>query len=630
MLAKAAFLAAMVGAARGMIGDGCEFAGVGQVIGVTIGNEAPAPGSHGIYPIGSNSTGEKPTCHLCSSSYYLPKFLPDGPMAGGCPWGGMTANNTNPWGGGSAPDPGVMRSFNFTIKRATGAPDGVQKPMILVNDQFPGPAIEANWGDTIQVTVKNEITDPDEGTHIHWHGFLMHGSVADDGVPGVQQCPIPPGDSYTYNFKAELYGSSWWHAHFSAQYGDGAFGPMIVYGPSNVDYDIDIGAILLSDNYHRGYFQIVEQVTEVVPLIGGKPNIPAIIPVSDSNLINGRNDYNCSQITDGTPCTPNAPLSEFQFTPGKTHRLRLVNSGSDGVQKFSIDDHELLVIANDFVPIVPYTTKIATLAVGQRMDVIVQGLADGHGSYWMRSNLSACAPSANPLAKAIVHYDCSTDLPTSTPWPDTTDPCATDDLAGLQPWFPISPTKEPDTTVTVDISGTINATGHFVWTMNGSSFRANYNHPTLLLANAGNTSYPFDPQWNVYNFGSNKTVRFIFNNHSPAAHPMHLHGHNFFVLNAGLGTWDGSIVNPENPQRRDTQQVLVGGFLVVQIDMDNPGVWPFHCHIAWHISGGLYINVMERPADIAKINIDNDVIQICRDWGTFTGTEIPDQIDSGV
>ena len=101
----------------------------------------------------------------------------------------------------------------------------------------------------------------------------MHGAVTDDGVPGVQQCPIAPGANYTYNFKAELYGTSWWHAHYSAQYGAGAFGPMIVHGPTNVDYDCDIGAVLLSDNYHRGYLDVVEQVTEVVPIVGGVPNV---------------------------------------------------------------------------------------------------------------------------------------------------------------------------------------------------------------------------------------------------------------------------------------------------------------------------------------------------------------------
>jgi FtsP/CotA-like multicopper oxidase with cupredoxin domain len=91
-------------------------------------------------------------------------------MAGGYPWGGLHSNNTNPLGGFMAPDTGVTRTYNFCIKRAVGAPDGYQKDMILVNDMFPGPSIEANWGDWIEVTVKNEIVGPDEGTAIHWHG----------------------------------------------------------------------------------------------------------------------------------------------------------------------------------------------------------------------------------------------------------------------------------------------------------------------------------------------------------------------------------------------------------------------------------------------------------------------------
>jgi FtsP/CotA-like multicopper oxidase with cupredoxin domain len=89
----------------------------------------------------------------------------------------------------------------------------------------------------------------------------------------VTQCPIAPGDSFTYVFQASLVGTSWWHSHYSAQYSAGAFGPIIVYGPSQVNYDIDIGAILVTDHYHRDYFSIVEQVTEVVPLVGGVPDV---------------------------------------------------------------------------------------------------------------------------------------------------------------------------------------------------------------------------------------------------------------------------------------------------------------------------------------------------------------------
>jgi len=66
-----------------------------------------------------------------------------------------------------------------------------------------------------------------------------------------------------------------------------------------------------------------------------------------------------------------------------------------------------------------------------------------------------------------------------------------------------------------------------------------------------------------------------------------------YILDEGTGTWDGStVVNARNPQRRDVQLMQPSGYIVMQFDADNPGVWPFHCHIAWHVSGGLYINLL--------------------------------------
>ena len=84
---------------------------------------------------------------------------------------------------------------------------------------------------------------------------------------------------------------------------------------------------------------------------------------SDNNLINGRMNFNCDLIKDGTPCVSNAGVSKFQFTPGKDHLLRVVNPGSAGLQFFTIDEHEFTVISNDFIPIEPYTTNSLTLGV---------------------------------------------------------------------------------------------------------------------------------------------------------------------------------------------------------------------------------------------------------------------------
>lgn len=258
---------------------------------------------------------------------------------------------------------GQERVYDFTIARGTIAPDGYEKGVLLINGQFPGPTIEANWGDTITVTVNNAITGPEEGTSLHWHGLLQTGTPWEDGVPSVSQCPIAPGKSLTYSFKADLYGTSWYHSHYSAQYTGGLIGPMIIYGPKSADYDIDLGPVLLTDYYHKPYAEIVEEITGT--------DLSMIAPRSVNNLINGKMDYNCSLVTDGTPCTDDAGLSKFQFTTGKKHRLRLINAGAEGIQKFSIDGHTMTIIANDFVPIQPYQTEIVTLAVSTHLAICI-------------------------------------------------------------------------------------------------------------------------------------------------------------------------------------------------------------------------------------------------------------------
>ena len=67
---------------------------------------------------------------------------------------------------------------------------------------------------------------------------------------------------------------------------------MIIYGPKNAPYDIDVGPVLLTDWYHTDYFTIVEEVV----------GIPPGFPFSDNNLINGKMDFDCSKVTTGQAC----------------------------------------------------------------------------------------------------------------------------------------------------------------------------------------------------------------------------------------------------------------------------------------------------------------------------------------
>lgn len=115
------------------------------------------------------------------------------------------------------------------------------------------------------------------------------------------------------------------------------------------------------------------------------------------------------------------------------------------------------------------------------------------------------------------------------------------------------------------------------------------------------------------------------NNNMSFGHPMHLHGQQIFVLAVRTGTWDGKVVNPENPQRRDTQSLPAYGYLAIQLNEDNPGVWPLHCHIAWHLSAGMLVNLVVQPDELERMVIAEALEQTCK--GEVMGRAIVSVVD---
>ncbi|CAG8948674.1 hypothetical protein HYFRA_00001794 [Hymenoscyphus fraxineus] len=560
--------------------------------------------------------------HGCLDAPILPHFLTNNPLPHGFPWG-----NTQP--GGKPPVTGVTRYYDFTISRAFKAPDGYQKSLILINDQFPGPTIEANWGDIIQVKVTNGMNDTAEGVTLHWHGQPQKSSPWYDGVPGISQCPIAPGSTFTYSFIAESFGSSWYHSHMSAQYTDGLYGPLIVYGPTQLPYDTDLGPIQVSDYVYASYLDVID----------GAFQRPTVFPQVDNNLINGKGIANCTETGPGK-CTPAAGLPKFRFEQGKTHLLRLINTGSEGSQKFSIDNHSMTIIANDYVPIEPYMTNVVTLGIGQRTDVLVKATGKANEMFWMRSEIDLLClglNSTNSLALGAIYYQkANTSLiPKTTGHSWQSNNCANDPLNQTVPLYPAQPPAMPAITESLLISVGLNESGFALFYVNNSTFRTNYNNPLLLLTNLGNTSYPDNPEWNVYNFHKNSSMRLVLQNVWATPHPMHLHGHDFWVLAEGKGDWDGEVTNPDNPMRRDTHLMMPGtpdepSYLVIEWKADNPGVWPLHCHTSLHVSGGLLVNIQEHPELVQKYQIPYVMAQTCRDWTTYSGSNLVDQIDSGL
>lgn len=118
----------------------------------------------------------------------------------------------------------------------------------------------------------------------------------------------------------------------------------------------------------------------------------------------------------------------------------------------------------------------------------------------------------------------------------------------------------------------------------------------------------------------------------PIPHPIHLHGHDFYVLGRGSGlfntTTSPSTLTWDNPPRRDTALLPGGGWLAIAFPTDNPGAWLMHCHIAWHVSDGLAVQFLEAK-DQAPLG-DAAWQQTCSSWNTYQKTAKYQKTDSGL
>lgn len=212
---------------------------------------------------------------------------------------------------------------------------------------FQGPTIFADWGDNVVVHMTSNLKTSSNGSSFHFHGTHQNYTNPHDGVVAITQCPVAPGSSVTYRWRATQYGTSWYHSHFGLQTYDGVYGGLIIRGPASANYEEDVGTIMLSDWSHKTVNQLLHDVQREGPAL------------MDNVLINGTNVY-------GNDTDKNETGERFRldFEEGKTYRLRLINTGIDTLYKFSIDHHTLKVIAVDFVSVEPYETDHISLAIG--------------------------------------------------------------------------------------------------------------------------------------------------------------------------------------------------------------------------------------------------------------------------
>ncbi|RDW59662.1 hypothetical protein BP6252_12749 [Coleophoma cylindrospora] len=535
-------------------------------------------------------------------------------------------DSRNSWGNWSIasnyeatiPQTGAVVEYFLSVENGTLAPDGVSRQVLTFNGSIPGPLITANWGDTIRVTVTNNLQN--NGTSVHWHGFRQLNTNDQDGTNGITECPIAPGQSKTYEFVASEYGSS---CHFSAQYGDGVVGPMVIKGPASANFDEDLGPVLIQDWFHQSIFQ-----EEIIAQHSGAPT-------ADNYLLNG--------INSGTDGNGGNRLT-LNVQKGKKYLMRLINVSTDNFFKIGLDGHKFTVIAADFVPIQPFTTDIVSLGVGQRYDVIVEATADV-GNYYLRAVApAACSSNANTglgTANGIFSYEgAPSGLPTSTAGTFPND-CSDLPLASLVPMVPIpvdNSTFQADMSM-LPVGGPVTAdTSYggsvFTWDLKGEAIDVDWEYPTLMKVQ--NKDDNFTALENVVRLDkANVWTYWIIQNTFAVAHPMHLHGHDFSVLGQGDGTFnaadDTAKLNFANPARRDTAMLPPSGWTAIAFMTDNPGIWLFHCHIGWHVGGGLSLQFLERESDIlTAVKIGPALADTCASFKTYNANAVYKKSDSGL
>ncbi|AGO12711.1 AaceriADR239Wp [[Ashbya] aceris (nom. inval.)] len=530
------------------------------------------------------------------------------------------------------------RHYYFKIsKLVERAPDGIVRNLTVINGQYPGPLVEANAGDTLWLHVANEMDD--EPVTIHCHGLFFENQAYNDGAAHINQCPIPPGADYTYRIKLsdKQWGTYWYHSHFAAQQADGLFGPLVIHSREEDsllgDYDEDM-VVMINDYYHDMAATYMADY-----LAPGNENTE---PTPDNGLIQGSGPFKYDSATYMVPhgSTRNVsyvgdvPLPTLQLTPGRKYRVRLINAGFFAPFNFAVDQHQLEVVEADGTVVEPVALESLTMSVGQRYSFFLKRDDSSLKEYLVRARFNPfCFKEEDTNFDTDVHailsykHGPAMSVPASRSWPyDGGDVHCSDTnqtmfrTRGAKVPRGSDGSNRPDVFLNLDVTFFIKgqiARGYFndytytplvsSCSMHQLAFEPNSNpirklqaEPALQTANQGQYLINLDKRGSI--------VDIVINNYDDGAHPFHMHGHKFWVLHDSVKGYfheddyehGASSLNFENPVLRDTINVSGFGYAVIRFVVDNPGVWPFHCHIGWHMAAGLLLQINALQAEYTE------------------------------
>jgi multicopper oxidase len=418
--------------------------------------------------------------------------------------------------------------------------------------RVPGPEIRAKLGERLRIVFTNRLAEP---TTIHWHGVDVPNAM--DGVPGLTQRPVQPGETFVYAFEARPAGTRWYHTHFQEhrQLDRGLAGPLIIEAPESGRFDRELTLVL--DDWATGVGPSLPGTTGGVAGAGGD---------AAGGMMGGMGGMMGGRGMGGMMGGSQMPAYDTMTINGKAYpateplrvrqrervRLRIINASAEHTHVLRLAGHRLLVTHTDGNPLAaPVEIDALPIAPSERYDALL--VADRPGAWFLECSQPGHAAAGERMA--VLYDGRSARTPAA---PEGSGDALTFWHYGLGRGRPVlPPPTEAAQTFDLVLSGGM--MGSDLWTINRKVYP---NTDPLVLRR-----------------GDRARVRFM--NMSPEAHPMHLHGQSFAMVALGGTRYPEPIV-------KDVVDVAAHmGSAVIEFTAHNPGDWLFHCHKPMHMEGGM-------------------------------------------
>ena len=493
-------------------------------------------------------------------------------------------------------------TYKLTVDYKTVNFTGREKKAMAINDSIPAPTLYFKEGEKAVIYVNNKM---DVETSVHWHGILLPNFQ--DGVPYLTSPPIRPGKTHKFEFVLnQSPGTYWYHSHTGLQEQDGLFGAIVIEPKrKKLNYKHDL-VLVLSDwtdedpddvlrSLKRGnewysikkgslqsLFDVVRKGALGAQLKLWRQRMPGM-DVSDiyydAFLINGKTEQNYPQFKAGDTLRVrlvNASASTYFWLTFGGEQPLLVSADAVNIQPVVID--KLLHAVSetyDFILKIPSGKAIefkataqdgsgaATALIGkgevlkapsvpkpdliEAMKIMAKSHNKGHSNHSMRDQRKPHELPNHNMKKArhkIPKREESHKSHKSTPAPHY------DYLKAVRKtsFSKSIPVRE----IEMDLTGNM---WRYVWSINGKTL----SEVDKIKIHRG------------------EITRILFNNKTMMHHPMHLHGHFFRVLNK----------NGDYSPLKYSVDVPPMSKVAIEFDSNARGDWFFHCHVLYHMKGGM-------------------------------------------